>query len=163
MFHCVQSCAVLQLESARPVGSFVKLSSSFLLTSQTMPSSTLWLLILFVPFCAIRLTPCAQSTGSHVGLQNVASHGYLLERYENHGIPNYPDQHETIPDLNNTVQHSVRDLGCRERAKLPRRYICVEKSLWGKVIGVMATPVCHYSSFALIVWRKNNVNTFFFF
>lgn len=81
-----------------------------------MPSSALQLLMIFVPFCAIRLTPCTRSTGSHIGLQNVASHGYLLERYENHGIPNCPDQHETIPDLNNTVQHSaVRDFECKEQ------------------------------------------------
>ena len=104
----MQSCAALQLKSAGPVGCFVRLSSCFLLISQTVPSSTLQLLITFVPLCAIRLTPCTQSTGCHAGLQNFASHGYLSERYENHGIPDCPDNHEKKPALcSNTVPSST--------------------------------------------------------
>lgn len=103
----MQSCAAFQLEPAMLGGSFVRLSSSSLLTSQTVPSSTLQLLIMFVPLCASRVTPCTQSTSSHVGLQNVASRGYLLERYESHGIPNRSDKHETMPDLDNTVLSST--------------------------------------------------------
>lgn len=76
---------------------FVRLSSCSLLASQTVTSLTLLISIIFVPLCAIRLTPSSLTEGSHIGLQNVTSHGYLSERYENHGIPDCCDNHEKMP------------------------------------------------------------------
>lgn len=130
MCNHVQS---LQLEPARLVGSFVRLSSSSLLTSQTVPRSTLQLLIIFVPFCAIRVIPQTQSTGSHVGLQNVVSHWYLLERYENHGIPNCRDdmrQCQTSITQYLAPQHSaVMDFECRENKITKNTGMCREEAM----------------------------------
>lgn len=159
----MQSCVAIQLESTGLVGSFVRLSSCSLLTFQTVPSSTSQLLITFVPLCAIRLTPCTQSAGSYIGLQNVARHGYLSERYEIHGITDCPDKHEKTPPLIQTqyppLRHSVvKDFECRARTKWPRIYVCVEERFWEKVIGVVVTPVCWYS-FVLIECRRNGIST----
>lgn len=131
---CSTVCNHVQSFSSSQPGSFVRLSSSSLLTSQTVPSSTLQLLIIFVPLCAISLTLCTQSTGSHVRLQNAASCGYLLEMYENHGIPNCPDDHEIMPDLDNTVfisaAFSSEGLWMQRGNKMTKEiYICREEAM----------------------------------